>query len=93
MREEDLKTPEERLARLEVMSENSSQDRALIRQDIAQLDERLDIMDTKLDGVLNKFTSMEGKIGGALWVLGTLFTSLALFGDWLWKHLKAFAGS
>lgn len=92
MREEDLKKPEERLARLEVMSENSAQDRALIRQDIAQLDERLDGVIEKQDKLLNEFSSMKGKIGGALWALGAMVTAISMFGEAIWKYLKQLLG-
>lgn len=77
-----------RLAVVEEKQKQAENDRNELKSEVKEMKVTMTTVDTKLDSIKDEFTLMKGKVGGAIWLLGSLFTALALVGDKMWKFLQ-----
>lgn len=82
----------ERLAVLETQGVNSKEDRLRMQEELETVDKKVDSLNKKVDTIVEKFNKIEGRFGGAMWVLGTLVTAIAMFGDKVWNYLQKLGG-
>lgn len=87
-----LRSVEERLASLETLSQHSRDERHRLAREMEKIEEKQDRIGKDVSELLKKMNHMEGKVGGALWLAGTLVTAVVLFGDKIWKFLQGLAG-
>lgn len=77
-----------RLAVVEEKQKVGEKDRDELKLDNKELKQLVVGIDVKQDSIKEEFTLMKGKIGGALWLITSLGTALALFGETILKWLK-----
>lgn len=81
-----------RLAVVEHQGENSSKERARMYKELEHLDNKLGKVEENVNTLVQKFATIEGKVGGVIWVITALFTSIAMFGDKIWNFLQKTLG-
>lgn len=81
---------QERIAVIEERQKAGEKDRDQLKSDNKEQKDLIVKIDTKLDGINEQFTLMKGKLGGILWLITSLGTAIALFGDSIMKWLKSF---
>jgi len=66
----------------------ADKDRDSLKDEAKEQRKLVEKMDGKLDSIKEEFIHMKGKIGGVLWLVTSLGTAIALFGDSILRWLK-----
>lgn len=77
-----------RLAVVETQGENSSKERARMYRELEHLDNKLGKVEDNVNTLVQEFSAIKGKVGGVIWVIMSLFTAIAMFGDKIWSYLQ-----
>lgn len=81
----DIQTQVALIKQAQVQAER---DRDSLKDEAKEQRKLVESMDHKLDGIKDEFTLMKGKIGGVLWLVTSLGTAIALFGDSILKWIR-----